>query len=63
MKQSTLDKIKKAVSDAGTYPNPVIEYNFAELPKGVKPNSFFGVKAVRNNSMQKESAKVIYKLS
>lgn len=55
--------IMKAVEESKKFPNPTIEYNF-ELPedKNVKPDSFFGVKAVFNKNIPKATGyQVIYK--
>lgn len=56
--QNTL-KIKKAVQDAGAYPDPTIEYNFDE---NINIDLFEDINAVENKKMERNSAKVIYKL-
>lgn len=56
--QNTL-KIKKAVQDARAYPDPTIEYSFEE---DVNIDLFENINAVENKKMQKNSAKIIYKL-
>jgi len=58
-----MEMIMKAVEESKKFPNPTIEYNF-ELPedKNVKPDSFFGVKAVFNKNIPKATGyQVIYK--
>jgi len=59
-----LEKIRIAVEQSKAFPNPTIEYNFEELPKHkeVKKDSFFGVRAVYNKMVEKNTAKVIFKL-
>ena len=53
-------KIKQAVEDAKTYPNPVIEYNFDEE---VDSELFGDIRVVENKQMERNNAKIIYKLS
>ena len=58
-----IQKIKEAVEQSKAYPNPTIEYNFEKLPnnKLITKDSFFGVKAVFNPMVKKDTAKVIFK--
>ena len=58
MKITNEIKIRKAVEDSKEFPNPTIEYNFEEK---VDMKLFKGVNAVENKSMEKNSAKIIYK--
>ena len=62
MKKTNLEIIELKVASAKTIASARIEYNFVELPKHkeIKEDSFFGVKAIRNNSMPKDTANVIY---
>lgn len=65
MKISSQDKIKRLVEEAKDFPNAVIEYSF-ELPKmkGVKKDSFMGVKAKYNSNVNPNTGAMIsYKLS
>lgn len=58
-----INKIKEAVEQSKIYPDPTIEYNFDKLPKHkeVKKDSFFGVRAVYNDKVKKDTAKVVFK--
>jgi len=58
-----IDKIKRQVEISKNFPNPIIEYNIDKLPKGVKKDDFYGVKARFNPMMNKDDIKVTYKLS
>jgi len=51
MKPTILEQIKRAVEEAKKFPNPTIEYNYEKLPKEVKPDNFFGVKAKFNKDV------------
>lgn len=53
-------KIESAVEDAKQFPNPTIEYNFDE---DIDKRYFGDIKAIENKNMERNSAKVIYKLS
>jgi len=60
---NSLELIKKTVEKAKNFPNPAIEYNL-EIPKapGINAGSFFGVKAVENKKLAKNTTNIIYKL-
>jgi len=62
MKRPNIDIIKEKANAAQGIPTARIEYNFNELPKHkeIKEDSFFGIKAILNNSMPKDTANVIY---
>ena len=65
MKKTPLEIITKLSEEAKAFPNAVIEYSF-DLPKakGITSTSFFGVKAVYNRNVPKETgATITYKLS
>lgn len=58
-----LKRITQLTDKAKDFPNAVIEYSF-KLPtvKGIKPDNFFGVKAVFNKNVPSSAgANIIYK--
>jgi len=63
MKMTNIELINRAVEESKVFPDPVIEYNFDELPKakGINKISFYGVKAVFNPRKKHNTANVIYK--
>lgn len=63
MKKEIIDIIKEKVEVAKHIEGAWIEYNF-ELPKdeNIKKDSFFGVSAVLNENMVKDTANVISKM-
>lgn len=56
----SLEKIKELVNKSKDLPNSVIEYN-GELPNEVEENNFFGIKAVFNKNVIKDTCNLIYK--
>ena len=58
-----IEKIRQVVEDSKNFPNSHIEYNGAPpRVKGVKKDSFFGVKAVFNEKVPKSvGCSLIYK--
>lgn len=58
---TTREKIQRAINDTELYPpnSATIEYNFDE---DIDTDLFQGVKAVENKRMERNSAKVIYRL-
>ena len=61
MKREIIDIIKEKVNAGKDISSAVIEYNF-DLPedKHITTESFFGVKARRNDSMPKGTANLTY---
>lgn len=62
MKKENIDIIKEKVAAAQGLATAKVEYNFDELPEHdeINERSFFGIPAVFNNSMPKNTANVIY---
>ena len=62
MENKTLEIIKQRVAQSQGVKNPVIEYNFKELPKdeNITPTSFYGVPAKFYKEVAPESATLTY---